>query len=123
MRQDYPKFSTISGVITNVTDFGVFVKVPGDIEGLISKYNLIGPDEEFTDEVLKKYNVGDPITAMVVECNPSTQKLSLSIKEMVKRSQQSEIAKYIHDDNDDGDTYSLADMLRYKDEDKEKGDN
>lgn len=42
---------------------------------------------------------------------------------MVKRSQQSEIAKYIHDDNDDGDTYSLADMLRYKDEDKEKGDN
>jgi small subunit ribosomal protein S1 len=123
LRQDYPKFSTISGVITNVTDFGVFVKVPGDIEGLISKYNLIGPDEEFTDEVLKKYNVGDPITAMVVECNPSTQKLSLSIKEMVKRSQQSEIAKYIHDDNDDGDTYSLADMLRYKDEDKEKGDN
>jgi len=123
LRHDYPKFSQISGVITNVTDFGVFVKVPGEIEGLISKYNLIGPDEEFSDEVLKKYKVGDPITAMVVECNPSTQKLSLSIKEMVKRSQQSEIAKYIHDDNDDGDTYSLADMMRYKDEDKEKGEN
>ncbi len=123
LRHDYPKFSQISGVITNVTDFGVFVKVPGEIEGLISKYNLIGPDEEFSDEVLKKFNVGDPITAVVVECNPSTQKLSLSVKEMVKRSQQSEIAKYIHDDNDDGDTYSLADMMRYKDEDKEKADN
>ncbi|MDT4761463.1 S1 RNA-binding domain-containing protein [Sphaerochaeta sp. PS] len=123
LRRDYPKFSTISGVITNVTDFGVFVKVPGEIEGLISKYNLVGPDEEYTDEALKKFTVGDPITAMVVECNPSTQKLSLSVKEMVKRSQQSEIAKYIHDDNDDGDTYSLADMMRYKDEDKEKGDN
>ena len=123
LRHDYPKFSQISGVITNITDFGVFVKVPGEIEGLISKYNLIGPDEEFTDEVLKKFNVGDPITAVVVECNPSTQKLSLSVKEMVKRSQQSEIAKYIHDDNDDGDTYSLADMMRYKDEDKEKADN
>ena len=122
LRHDYPKFSTISGVITNVTDFGVFVKVLGDIEGLISKFNLVGPDEEFTDEVLKKYTVGDPITAMVVECNPTTQKLSLSIKEMVKRSQQSEIAKYIHED-DDGDTYSLADMLRSKDEDREKGDN
>lgn len=123
LRHDYPKFSQISGVITNVTDFGVFVKVPGDIEGLISKYNLIGPDEEFSDEVLKKFKVGEPITAVVVECNPSTQKLSLSVKEMVKRSQQSEIAKYIHDDNDDGDTYSLADMMRYKDEDKEKADN
>lgn len=122
LRHDYPKFSTISGVVTNVTDFGVFVKVMGDIEGLISKYNLVGPDEEFTDEVLKKYNVGDPITAMVVECNPSTQKLSLSVKEMVRRSQQSEIAKYIHEDNEN-DTYSLAEMMRYKDEDKEKEDN
>jgi len=118
LRHDYPKFSTISGVITNVTDFGVFVKVIGDIEGLISKFNLVGPDEEYTDEVLKKFNVGDPITAMVIEVNPTTQKLSLSIKEMVKRSQQSEIAKYIHAD-DDGDTYSLADMMRYKDEEKE----
>ncbi|MDD3903788.1 MAG: S1 RNA-binding domain-containing protein [Sphaerochaeta sp.] len=122
LRHDYPKFSTISGVITNVTDFGVFVKVMGDIEGLISKFNLVGPDEEFSDEILKKYTVGDPITAMVVECNPTTQKLSLSVKEMVKRSQQSEIAKYIQED-DDGDTYSLADMMRYKDEDKERGDN
>ncbi|WP_332448448.1 30S ribosomal protein S1, partial [Sphaerochaeta sp.] len=119
LRHDYPKFSTISGVVTNVTDFGVFVKVMGDIEGLISKYNLVGPDEEYTDEVLKKFNVGDPITTMVVECNPTTQKLSLSIKEMVKRSQQSEIAKYIHEDDDDSDTFSLADMMRYKDEDKE----
>ena len=119
LRHDYPKFSTISGVVTNVTDFGVLVKVMGDIEGLISKYNLVGPDEEYTDEVLKKFNVGDPITAMVVECNPTTQKLSLSIKEMVKRSQQSEIAKYIHEDDDDSDTFSLADMMRYKDEDKE----
>ena len=111
LRHDYPKFSTISGVVTNVTDFGVFVKVIGDIEGLISKFNLVGPDEEYTDEVLKKFNVGDPITAMVIEVNPTTQKLSLSSKEMVKRSQQSEIAKYIHAD-DDGDTYSLADMMR-----------
>jgi small subunit ribosomal protein S1 len=59
---------------------------------------------------------------MVVECNPSTQKLSLSVKEMVRRSQQSEIAKYIHEDNAN-DTYSLAEMMRYKDEDKEKEDN
>ena len=94
------------------------MKVIGDIEGLISKFNLVGPDEEYTDEVLKKFNVGDPITAMVIEVNPTTQKLSLSIKEMIKRSQQSEIAKYIHAD-DDGDTYSLADMMRYKDEEKE----
>lgn len=116
LRHDYPKYSTISGEVSNVTDFGVFVKVLGGIEGLISKYNLVGPDEEYTDAVLGKFKVGDPITAMIVECNPTTQKLSLSIKEMVKRSQQSEIAKYIQDDEDDGDTFTFADLMRSKDE-------
>ncbi|MFA6845888.1 MAG: 30S ribosomal protein S1 [Sphaerochaetaceae bacterium] len=122
LRHDYPKFSTISGAVSNVTDFGVFVKVAGDIEGLISKFNLVGPDEEFSDEVLKKFKVGDPITAMVVECNPTTQKLSLSIKEMVKRSEQSEIAKYIHEEDDDSDTFSLADLMKTKDEEKKDSD-
>lgn len=116
LRHDYPKYSTISGEVSNVTDFGVFVKVLGGIEGLISKYNLVGPDEEYTDAVLSKFKVGDPITAMIVECNPTTQKLSLSIKEMVKRSQQSEIAKYIQDDDDEGDTFTFADLMRSKDD-------
>ncbi|MCY1151809.1 MAG: S1 RNA-binding domain-containing protein [Sphaerochaetaceae bacterium] len=116
LKKDYPKYSKITGTVSNVTEFGVFVKVIGEIEGLISKYNLIGPDEEFTDDVLKKYNVGDSITAMVIECNPNTQKLSLSIKEMIKRSQQSEIAKYIHGNDDEEDTFTFADLMASKDD-------
>lgn len=119
LKNDYPRYSTISGVVTNVTDFGVFVKVIGDIEGLISKFNLVGPDEEYTDEALQKFKVGDPITASVIEVNPTTQKLSLSIKEMIRRSQASEIAKYIHTDNEE-DTYSLADLLQSKEEKTEE---
>ena len=110
LRRDYPRGSTISGEVSNVTDFGVFVRVLGDIEGLISKYNLVGPDEQFSDEVLKKFKVGDPITAAVVEINPTTQKLSLSIKELIRKSQQSEISKYIHDD--DGDTFTFGDLMK-----------
>ncbi|WP_422480632.1 (d)CMP kinase [Pleomorphochaeta sp. DL1XJH-081] len=117
LRHDYPKGSTISGEISNVTDFGVFVRVLGDIEGLISKYNLVGPDEQFSDEVLKKFKVGDPITAAVVEINPSTQKLSLSIKEMIRKSQQSEISKYIHDD--EGDTFTFGDLMKSREKDTE----
>ncbi|MCK9287233.1 MAG: (d)CMP kinase [Sphaerochaetaceae bacterium] len=111
LRHDYPKGSTISGVVSNVTDFGVFVRVLGDIEGLISKYNLIGPDEEFTDAVLAKFKVGDPVQAAVLEVNPNTQKLSLSIKELIRKSQQSEISKYIHDD-DDSDTFTFGDLMK-----------
>jgi small subunit ribosomal protein S1 len=48
---------------------------------------------------------------MVVEVNPATQKLSLSIKEMIRKSQQSEMSKYIHDE-DDGDTFTFGDLMR-----------
>ncbi len=116
LRRSNPKGSVITGTVSNVTDFGVFVKVPGEIEGLISKYNLVGPDEEYTDKVLENFKVGDEVTAMVVEINPQTQKLSLSIKEMIKKNQESEMAKYMADGKEDDDTFSLADMLKAKDE-------
>lgn len=109
--KDYPKGSLISGQVANITDFGVFVRVLGDIEGLITKYNLVGPDEEYTDATLKKFKVGDPITAMVLEVNPSTQKLSLSLKEAIRKSQQSELSKYIRDDNE-SDTFTFGDLMR-----------
>ncbi len=115
LKRDYPKFSVIKGTVSSVTDFGVFVKVVGDIEGLISKFNLVGPDEEYKDEVLESYKekIGEPITAMVIDCNPQTMKLSLSIKEMIKRSQESEMAKYMADDKEEEDTYNpFADMLK-----------
>lgn len=116
LKKDYPKFSTITGEVSNVTDFGVFVRVIGGIEGLISKFNLVGPDEEYTDAVLEKFKVGDQVTSMIVECNPQTQKLSLSIKEMIKRSQESEMAKYMASSKDDDDTFNLGDLLKSKEE-------
>ena len=113
LKKDYPKYSVITGTVSSVTDFGVFVKVVGDIEGLISKFNLVGPDEEYKDSVLEEYKekIGEPITSMVIDVNPQAQKLSLSIREMVKKSQENEIAKY--SDKDDDDTYNpFAEMTK-----------
>ena len=115
LKKDYPKFSVITGTVSSVTDFGVFVKVIGGIEGLISKFNLVGPDEEYKDEVLESYKekIGEPITAMIVDINTQTQKLNLSIKEMIRRSQESEMAKYMADDEVEEDTYNpFAEMFK-----------
>ena len=83
---------------------------------LLAKFNLVGPDQEFDDKILENYKVGDSITAMVVEINPQTQKLSLSVKEMIKKNQENEMAKYMSNSQDDSDTFSLADMLNAKKE-------
>lgn len=114
LRNEYPRGSVITGEVTGVTDFGVFVRVIGNIEGLISKYNLVGPDEEYSDAVLSNFKEGDAVTAVVTDINVNAQKLSLSIKELVRRNQRQEMSKYIHTEDDD-DTFTFADMLKEKD--------
>lgn len=115
LRKEYPKGSVINGQVTSVTEFGVFVRVIGDIEGLISKYNLIGPDEEYTDAALEKFKEGDAVTAVVTDINLQAQKLSLSIKELVRKNQRQEMSKYIHTEDED-DTFTFADLLKEKDQ-------
>ncbi len=115
LKANYPKFSTITGTVSNVTEFGVFVKVVGDIEGLIPKFALVGPDEEYTDAVLKKYHEGDTVTAMIMDIVPQQQKLSLSIKEMIKKNQESEVEKYMSNAKDD-DVITFADLIANREE-------
>ena len=114
LQNSYPKGSVIEGEVTSVTDFGVFVKVPGEIEGLIHKFNLRGPSDETPDEeLLQKFKPGDKVKAVVLDVKPSQQKLSLSIKEYQKGLQKKEISKYIHDEEDEG-TVTFGDLLKEK---------
>ncbi len=117
LMDSYPRGSSIEGEITSVTDFGVFVRVPGDIEGLIHKFNLGGPDEDVSEEeLLNRYKPGDKVTAMVTDIKPGSQRLSLSIKEFRKKQQKKEISKYIHDDEEET-TATFADLLKEKEND------
>ncbi len=115
LKKSYPRGSLIEGEVTNITDFGIFVKVPGGIEGLINKYNLAeNPNRELSDEdLLKKFNVGDKVKALVTEIKADAQRLSLSIREYQKSLQREELSKYIHDSEEEG-NFTLGDMLKDK---------
>ncbi len=114
LANSYPKGSVIEGVVTSITDFGIFVRVEGDIEGLVGKAHIAEPgSEEDEDAVLKKYNEGDEIKALVLDVSPSKQRLSLSIREYIRNQQRAEMSQYIHDDSEEG-TVTLGDMLKDK---------
>jgi small subunit ribosomal protein S1 len=109
----YPRGSVITGEITSITDFGFFVKVQGGIEGLVHKMNIVDDRVEPLDAAMAKYKVGDSVQAVVTECSPAKQKLSLSLRDYVKRVAREEMDKYIHDESKQ-DTVSLGDMLKNK---------
>ncbi len=69
----------ITGTVTNITDFGIFVELEEGIEGLvhvseISKEKIKNPSE--------KYNVGDVITAKVMNINSDERRIGLSVKRL-----------------------------------------
>lgn len=109
----FPRGSVVDGEITGITDFGIFVRVQGDIEGLINKVNIFDQNVETIEEALAKYKIGDAIKVIVSDIKPAKQKLSLSIREYNRKIQQEEMVKYIHDDSTE-EKSTLADFIKDK---------
>jgi small subunit ribosomal protein S1 len=110
----YKPGSLVEGEVSSVTDFGLFVKVPGGIEGLIHKSNLPENREENPEDALKKYKPGDKIKAVVLEIQPDKQKVAFSIRDYKKKAQQDEISRYMAEEESDGSTFTLGDFLKSK---------
>jgi len=112
---EYKPGSTLEGEITSITDFGVFVKAPNGIEGLVNKFNLSENKEETYEDAVAKYKVGDKINVFVVDVNAAKEKVAFSVKEFKKKQAMDEISHYMSSSsNDDDGAFTLADMINSK---------
>jgi small subunit ribosomal protein S1 len=122
--ETYKQGSQVEGEVSSVTEFGVFVKVPGGIEGLIHKTNLPENRDETPEDALKRYKPGDKIKAVVLELQPEKQKAAFSIKDYQRKVQRDEISRYMAEEESDGSTFTLGDFFKPKNapnDDPEKG--
>jgi small subunit ribosomal protein S1 len=110
--ESYRPGSPVEGEVSSVTDFGIFVRVPGGIEGLIHKSNLTENREENPDDALKKYKVGDKIKAVVLDIQADKQKLALSIRDYQKKVQREEISRFMAEEESGGSTVTLGDLIK-----------
>jgi small subunit ribosomal protein S1 len=112
LKEQYPEGSSINGTITNITEFGMFVKVVGDIEGLVPKSQIADSRYVDLDAEIKKYNVGDAIKASVLEIQTGKQKLTLSLRELQRQLERNDIAKYMQDEEASEGGATLGDFLK-----------
>ena len=111
--EEYRPGSTLEGEITSITDFGLFVKAPNGIEGLVNKANLSDDKEVPFEEAVKKYNVGDKINVFVIDVNVEKEKVAFSVKEFKRKQQRDEISQYMDsgDDSDNG-SFTVGDAFK-----------
>lgn len=70
--------SVVSGPITNVTEFGVFVEIEEGIEGLVHISEL---SQKKIKSLAESFKVGDVVTALVKNVDSKTKKIRLSIRD------------------------------------------
>ncbi len=74
------KGDKLSGAIKSITDFGVFIGLPGGIEGLVHLSDLSW--NEPGEEAVKKYKKGDEVEATVLAIDVEKERISLGIKQL-----------------------------------------
>ncbi|HLG57467.1 MAG TPA: 30S ribosomal protein S1 [Vicinamibacterales bacterium] len=78
--QKYPVGTRIKGKVRNLTEFGAFVEVEEDIDGLIHISDMSWSKRiKHPSEVVKK---GDTVEAMVLSIDADNQRLSLGLKQL-----------------------------------------
>jgi len=80
---------TVSGTVSNITGFGLFVDLGDGIEGLV---HISQVDKKSGEDIKASYKIGDQVTAKILRIDPDERKIGLSIKEYLARRDYEESA-------------------------------
>ncbi|MEF9996283.1 MAG: 30S ribosomal protein S1, partial [Burkholderiaceae bacterium] len=76
----HKKGDKVHGQIKSITDFGVFIGLPGGIDGLVHLSDLSWTEPG--EEAVRKYKKGDDLEAVVLAIDTERERISLGIKQM-----------------------------------------
>ena len=83
----------ITGTVTNLTDFGVFIELEEGIEGLVHVSEI---SKEKIKTPVGMFNVGDVISARVMNINSEERRIGLSIKRLDLEDDQALLSEYVN---------------------------
>jgi small subunit ribosomal protein S1 len=89
--QQYKVGATANGKVAKVTDFGVFIELPGGVEGLIHISEIpLEPGARLED----RYKLQDDVTAKIIKVDRDERKIALSLREHQRDSDMRQLEEY-----------------------------
>jgi len=79
---NYNRGDRVNGQIRSITDFGLFIGLPGGIDGLVHLSDLSW--DVSGEEAVRGYQKGQTVEAIVVAIDPERERISLSVKQLAK---------------------------------------
>ncbi len=103
----YPIGSVVTGKVSNVKDFGVFVEIEEGVEGLIHV-------SEISDKKIKSpegmFEIGQEIKAKVIKVDPQNRRIGLSIKKLKEDEEKKQFTEFSKDQK--GGSITLGAILK-----------
>jgi len=78
--EKYKKGDRISGNIKSITDFGIFIGLEGEIDGLVHLSDISW--DEPGEQAVRQYTKGDKLDTVILSVDPERERISLGIKQM-----------------------------------------
>ena len=76
--EQFPEGTPVEGEVKNITEFGLFIGLPGDIDGMVHLSDISW--SERGEDAIQNYRKGDMVKAVVSEVDTDKERISLSIK-------------------------------------------
>jgi len=76
----FPSGTELEGEVRNITEFGLFVGLPGDIDGMVHLSDLSW--DKAGDEAIRDYKKGDQVKVKVLDVDMDKERISLGIKQL-----------------------------------------
>jgi small subunit ribosomal protein S1 len=80
--ENYNRGDRVAGQIKSITDFGIFIGLPGNIDGLVHLSDISW--DQPGEEAVRNYQKGQQLEAMVLSIDPERERISLGIKQLAK---------------------------------------
>jgi len=78
--QSATKGDKVSGSIKSITDFGIFIGLPGGIDGLVHTSDLSWTEQG--EDAVRNYKKGDEVEAVVLAIDVERERISLGVKQL-----------------------------------------
>ncbi len=78
--KNHDKGEKVSGTIKPITDFGIFIGLPGGIDGLVHLSDISWNEQG--EEAIRRYKKGDTVEAVILSVDAEGNRISLGIKQM-----------------------------------------
>jgi small subunit ribosomal protein S1 len=80
--ENHNRGDRVSGQIKSITDFGIFIGLPGNIDGLVHLSDISW--DQPGEEAVRNYQKAQQVEAMVLSIDPERERISLGIKQLAK---------------------------------------